>query len=84
MCQMLYHWSSIGVLTPPCIVDHTKTHARIIVANMPMLDLALMFASIGHHRTPVLDTDDWSAGIVTGSDLVDGLYHQVNIKSQAV
>jgi CBS domain-containing membrane protein len=52
------------------------THVRTVPTDTPIVKLVTMFADMGHHHIPVVDSHRQLAGIITQADLIAGLYRQ--------
>jgi CBS domain-containing membrane protein len=59
------------------------THVRTVATSTPIVELVPFFADDGHHHIPVIDTHDRLVGIITQSDLIEGLYRQSQMQAQA-
>ncbi|WP_425469498.1 HPP family protein [Paraburkholderia azotifigens] len=59
------------------------THVRTVATGTPIVELVPFFADDGHHHIPVTDTHDRLVGIITQSDLIEGLYRQSQMQAQA-
>ncbi|MEM5290816.1 HPP family protein [Paraburkholderia sabiae] len=59
------------------------THVRTVATGTPIVELVPFFADDGHHHIPVIDKHDRLVGIITQSDLIEGLYRQSQMQAQA-
>jgi CBS domain-containing membrane protein len=59
------------------------THVRTVATSTPIVELVPFFADDGHHHIPVIDTQDRLVGIITQSDLIEGLYRQSQMQAEA-